>query len=153
MADKFYKKIAENRRARHYYQILETYSAGIILSGTEIKSVRSARVNLEDSFVKPIKGELWVINLHIAPYQQGSRYNADPLRDRKLLLKKSELKKLVGKISQKGLTAVPLKLYLQGNWAKVEIALAKAKKTFEKKDRIKDRDIQREVDRTLKERR
>ncbi|MFC1560251.1 SsrA-binding protein SmpB, partial [Candidatus Margulisiibacteriota bacterium] len=106
------KVVSENRKARHEYAILETYQAGIALAGTEVKSVRNGKVNLKDSFGRVEHGEIWLYNAHISPYEKGSIYNLDPKRPRKLLLKKQELKKLIGKVSEKGLTLVPLKMYI-----------------------------------------
>lgn len=128
LVKRYFKVVAENRKARHDYNILETYQAGIVLKGTEVKSVRIGRVNLKDSFGRVEKGDIWLYGMHVSPYEFGRRYAAAPLRPRKLLLKKSELRKLIGRVAEKGLTLVPLKLYLSGDWVKVDLGLAKAKK-------------------------
>ena len=145
-----YKKIlAENRKAFFDYTILETFQAGISLKGTEVKSIRLGRVNLKDSFARVAKGEIWLHNMHVSPYEQGGRYNLNPIRERKLLLNKGELKKLIGRVQEKGLTLVPLKLYLMDNWVKVDLALAKSKKEYEKREKIKKKETEREVARAF----
>lgn len=145
-----YKKvIAENRKAYFDYKILESFQAGIVLAGTEVKSIRLGRVNLKDSFARIDKGGVWLYNMHISPYEQGGRYNLNPIRERKLLLNKNEMKKLVGRVQEKGLTLIPLKLYLMGNWVKVDLALAKSKKLYEKREKIKKKEAEREVERAL----
>ncbi|WP_198470415.1 SsrA-binding protein SmpB [Acetomicrobium sp. S15 = DSM 107314] len=142
------KVVARNRKAIHDYFILETYEAGIVLTGTEIKSVREGRVNLRDGYAKIEGGELWLYNIHISPYERGSFYNHDPLRPRKLLLRKEEIRRLLGKTKEKGLTLVPLSVYIKDNrWAKVEIALAKGKKQYDKRAAIAERDAQRAMER------
>ncbi len=147
------KVAATNRQARHDYHILETLETGIVLKGTEIKSIRAGKINLKDSYARIEKGEIWVYNMHISPYEYGNRENHDPLRNRKLLLHKSEITRLVGKVKEKGLTLVPLKVYFnpQGK-AKLELALAKGKKLYDKRDDLVERETAREVDRALKER-
>lgn len=145
-----YKKIlSENRKAFFDYSIIESYQAGIALKGTEVKSIRMGKANLNDSFARVEKGEIWLYNMHISPYEQGGRYNLNPIRERKLLLNKNEMKKLIGRVQEKGLTLVPLKLYLMGNWVKVDLALAKSKKLFEKRDKIRKRETEREMARAL----
>ena len=145
-----YKKVlAENRKAFFDYAIIESYQAGIALKGGEVKSVRLGHANLKDSFARVEKGELWLYNMHIAPYEQGGRYNLEPTRQRKLLLHKNEMKKLIGRVQEKGLTLIPLKIYLMGNWVKVDLALAKSKKMFEKRESIKKKETQREIARAL----
>ena len=147
MAD---KTIVTNRKARHDYFIDETYEAGIVLTGTEIKSVRAGRVNLRDSYVQVKDGELWLIDTHIAPYKEAGRGGHEPKRPRKLLMHRREISRLQGKAQEKGYTIVPLRLYLKDNkWAKVEIALARGKKLYDKREAIRKRDIQREVEREL----
>ncbi len=146
---KFYKVIAENRKARFDFSILEVFESGIALSGSEVKSIRSGKVNLKDSFGRAEKGEILVYGLHISPYKFDALSKENPLRPRKLLLKKSEIRKLVGGVSQKGWTIVPLKLYLSGDWVKIQIALAKAKKIYEKKEALKDKEAEREVRRAF----
>ena len=145
-----YKKVlAENRKAFFDYTILETFQAGISLKGTEVKSIRLGKANLKDSFARVNKGEIWLHNMHVSPYEQGGRYNLNPIRERKLLLNRNELKKLIGRVQEKGLTLVPLKLYLMDNWVKVDLALAKSKKEYEKREKIKKKETEREVARAF----
>ena len=145
-----YKKVlSENRKAFFDYSIMETFQAGIALKGTEVKSIRLGRVNLKDSFARVDKGEIWLYNMHVSPYEQGGRYNLNPIRERKLLLNKGELKKLIGRVQEKGLTLIPLKLYLMDNWVKVDLALAKSKKEYEKREKIKKKEAAREVERAF----
>ncbi len=141
--------IAQNKKAFFDYEILDTIEAGIELKGTEIKSVRNHSVNLKDSFILIREGEALVHNLHISPYGFGNIFNHDPLRTRKLLLHKKEILKLSGQISQKGLTLIPLKMYIKGKYAKLLIGLARGKKAYNKKTAIKERDIRREMDREI----
>ncbi|MFN7313945.1 MAG: SsrA-binding protein SmpB [Bacteroidota bacterium] len=137
-----------NRRASFDYQLLQRFTAGIVLTGTEIKSVRSGHVNLTDAFCFFKDGELFVRNMHISQWKQGSHYNHDPLRVRKLLLKKSELKKLRTKATEKGFTIVPVKITLsESGYAKIEIAIAQGKKSFDKREDLKKKDQQREIQR------
>src|SRR5690606_4657255 len=119
--------IVSNRKARHEYEVLDTWEAGIVLQGTEVKSLRNGKANLQDAFARFDGGELWLYNLHISPYEQGSRFNHDPLRPRKLLLRRRELRKLLGQVEQKGLTLIPLDLHFRGGVAKVTLALARGK--------------------------
>ena len=143
------KTIANNRRAYHDYFIGESFEAGIVLSGTEIKSIRAGQVSLSDAYVKPdAKGELWLENMHIARYAPGSYMSHDPLRRRKLLLHKKEIRNLTAKIAQKGYTLVPTKLYVKDSRAKLEIALARGKKLYNKKEDIAKRDTEREIARS-----
>jgi SsrA-binding protein len=145
-----YKKVlSENRKAHFDYTILETYQAGISLKGTEVKSIRMGKVNLKDSFARIDKGEIWLYNMHVSPYEQGGRYNLNPIRERKLLMNRNEMNKLIGRVQEKGLTLVPLKLYLMDNWVKVDLALAKSKKQFEKREKIKKKETAREMERAL----
>lgn len=146
------KVISVNRKARHDYDILFTIEAGIALQGTEVKSIRLGRVNLKDSFAKVEKGEAFLYNLHISPYEQGNRYNPDPTRRRKLLLHKAEIRRLVGKTEQKGLTLVPLSLYFNNGKVKLELALARGKKLYDKRRTIAERDAKRELEREFKQR-
>lgn len=146
------KTIATNRKAYHNYHILDKFEAGIVLTGTEIKSIRAGRVNLGQAFVKPEGGEIWLINAHIARYEAGSYMSHEPTRTRKLLLNRREIRNLISKTSEKGSTLVPLSLYLKGHIAKVEIALAKGKKQYDKRETIQQRDAEREMDRTIKSR-
>jgi SsrA-binding protein len=143
------KVVARNRKAAHDYFLYDTYEAGIALSGTEIKSVRVGRVNLRDSFVQIRNGEAWLVNMHIAPYAAGSRENPDPYRDRKLLLHRREISKLQSALFEKGLTIVPLRLYLRNNRAKIEIALARGKKLYDKRATIQRKEVERRIKREL----
>ncbi|MBF1990191.1 SsrA-binding protein SmpB [Fischerella thermalis] len=153
MSDKSdgYKVICDNRQARYLYEILETYEAGIQLTGTEVKSIRAGRVNLQDGYALIRNGEAWLINVHISPYTASGQYfNHEPRRTRKLLLHRQEIRKLVGKVEQQGLTLVPLKMYLKRGWVKVSIALVKGKKLHDKREDIKKRQDQREMQRAIK---
>jgi len=145
------KQIATNRKAFHDYFLEDTYEAGIALTGTEIKSVRAARVNLRDGFVILRNREAWLVNVHISPYDFGNRENHEPRRERKLLLHSQELRKLQSKVSERGWTIVPLRMYLKDGRAKVEIALVRGKRLYDKKDAIAERDAERELRRVIKE--
>lgn len=145
-----YQVISVNRKARHDYHILETYEAGIILKGTEVKSIRNRQVSIKESYAHFKGMELYIINMHISPYKFGNRYNLEPKRDRKLLLQKRQLSKLKGQIEQKGFTLIPLKLYFKNGYAKLEIGLAKGKRLFDKKRDLTQKAIQREAERELK---
>ncbi len=147
------KIITVNRKAYHDYHIMESVEAGLVLTGTEIKSIRGGRVNLKDSYASPKDGELWLLNAHIAHYPGGNRYNHEPTRPRKLLLHEREIADLSSEVERKGLTLVPLKLYLKKGIAKVELALARGKKQYDKREAIARRDDQRQIQRALKERR
>lgn len=146
------KTLVQNKKARHDYFILETYEAGIELVGTEVKSVRQGKMNLKDSYVDIKHGEAFLIGAHISPYDHGNIFNRDPERVRKLLLKKQEIMKLTGKLTEKGLTLVPLEVYLNRNWIKLSIALAQGKKNYDKRDAKAEADAKRNIDRALKER-
>ncbi|NMC32156.1 MAG: SsrA-binding protein SmpB [Veillonellaceae bacterium] len=146
------KIVAENRRARHDYHIHETFEAGIVLTGTEIKSLRGGRANLTDSYARIENGELFLISAHISPYDQGNRFNHEPRRNRKLLMHKSEILRLLGKTREKGYTLVPLKIYLSHGLAKVELALASGKDLYDKRQSAAEKDAKREVERTLRDR-
>lgn len=147
------KTVAQNRKARHDYFILESFETGIVLYGTEIKSVRDGHANLKDGYANVENGELWLYNVHISPYDKGSFYNKDPMRPRKLLVHKSEIRKLLQKTREKGLTLVPLKLYIkQGRWAKCELAIARGKQLHDKRDAAAERDAEREMDRAIRRR-
>ena len=148
-----FKTIASNRKAFHDYFLHDRREAGIVLTGTEIKSVRAGRANLRDGYVAIRDGEAWLVNVHIAPYLQGSRENPDPRRDRKLLLHRREINRLKSAVQEKRLTVVPLRLYLKGNRAKVEIALARGKKLYDKRAAISKKEAQRLVEREMKGRR
>jgi SsrA-binding protein len=140
------KIVAQNRKAKHDYFILDTFECGIVLTGTEIKSVRLSNLNLKDSYASIEKSELWLVGLHISPYEKGSYYNHEPRRNRKLLVNKHELIRLNSKTSEKGLTLVPLSVYIKdGRRAKVELALAKGKTTYDKRDAIAERDAKRDM--------
>mgnify|MGYP006109243097 CR=1 FL=1 len=144
------KVLATNRKAKHEYFLLETYEAGLVLKGSEIKSIRAGQISLAQAYVTTDGREIWLVNAHIAPYNEASRFNHDPLRQRKLLLHGSEIRKLYEKVKQKGATIIPLKVYLKEGLAKIEIALAKGKKLFDKRETIKDRDNKRDLDRVKK---
>ena len=146
------KIVAENRRARHDYHIHETFEAGIVLTGTEIKSLRGGRANLTDSYARIENGELYLISAHISPYDQGNRFNHEPRRNRKLLMHKSEILRLLGKTREKGYTLVPLKINLSHGLAKVELALASGKDLYDKRQSAAEKDAKREVERTLRDR-
>jgi SsrA-binding protein len=146
------KVIAVNRRATHDYFIDERIEAGLVLTGTEIKSIREGRVNLREGYARVIGNEAWLVNVHIAPYEQGNRYNHEPLRDRKLLLHRDEIATLVGKVRQRGYTMIPLQLYLKNGRAKLELGLARGKKQFDKRESIARREAQRDIDRALRAR-
>ncbi|MFQ6032208.1 MAG: SsrA-binding protein SmpB [Candidatus Zixiibacteriota bacterium] len=145
------KIISTNRKAHHLYHVLESFEVGIALVGTEVKSLRLGRANLKDSYAMVKKGEVYLHNMHISPYDQASRFNHDPTRSRKLLLHRREIKRLLGKTAERGFTLVPLKLYFKGNVAKVELALAMGKKIYDRRKEIKDREVKRELRRALKE--
>jgi SsrA-binding protein len=147
------KVVATNRKAKHEYFLLDTYEAGLVLKGSEIKSIRAGQVSLTQAYVNLEGNEAWLVNSHIAPYNQASRNNHDPLRTRKLLLHHREIRKLSDKVRQKGATIVPLRLYLKDGRAKIEIALAKGKKHYDKRAEIAKRDAKREMDRRYKQRR
>ena len=144
------KPVAENRKAYHDYFIDETYEAGIALVGTEVKSIREGRANLRDSYVLIKDGEAYLLNCHISPYSHGNIMNHDPLRTRKLLLKKQEIERLRGRMVQKGFTLVPLKMYFKGPYVKIEIGLARGKKLFDKREALKEKEAGRQIDRALK---
>lgn len=142
--------LAQNKKARHDYTIVDTIEAGIVLTGTEIKSVRAARIQLKDGYAQIKRGEAWLINVHIAPFEQGNIWNQDPERTRKLLLKKKEIVRLENELKGTGMTLVPLKVYLKDGFAKVLIGLAKGKHDYDKRDTIKRRDQERDVKRVMK---
>lgn len=145
------KVVAQNRKARHDYFVLDTLECGIVLTGTEIKSVRAGNLNLKDSYASIEKGELWLLGLHISPYEKGGYCNHDPERNRKLLVNRNELIRLHGKIREKGLTLVPLSVYIKdGRRAKVELAVAKGKTAYDKRDALAERDAGREIARAVR---
>ena len=139
-----------NRKAKYDYAITDTVEAGIVLTGTEIKSIRSGKANLKDSYAIIKKGEAFLINMHISPYEEGNRFNHDETRTRKLLLHKKEILKLYDKIRLEGFTLVPIKLYFKGNKAKILLGIAKGKKTYDKREVIKKRDVEREIKSRMK---
>lgn len=142
--------VVSNRKARHEFEVLQTLEAGIALQGTEVKSLRNGKANLQDSFARFMAGELWLFNLHVSPYEQGNRHNHDPLRPRKLLLHRREMRKLVGQVEQQGLTLVPLDIYFRRGVAKVTLALVRGKKLHDKREDLKQRESQREMERAYK---
>lgn len=151
MKEQGIKIIAENRKARHDYIIHETYEAGIALVGTEVKSLRAGKANLKDSYGAITKsGEIFLYNMHVSPYEQGNQFNHEPLRDRRLLMHKNEIVKLIGKTREKGFTLVPLKLYFVHGKVKVELALATGKHLYDKRRSIADRSAKRDIDRAMK---
>ncbi len=146
-----FKLISDNRQARFLYEIMETFEAGIELTGTEVKSIRAGRVNLRDGFASIWKGEAWLMNVHISPLSNvGQAFNHEPRRKRRLLLHKKEISRLIGKTEQKGLTLVPTKLYVKRGWMKVEIALARGKKLHDKREAVKERQDKRDMQRAMK---
>ena len=149
MSNERIKVIATNRKARHDYLIEDTIEAGLVLTGSEIKSIRAGQVNLRDSYATVRDGEIWLINMHIAPYKQASFQNHEPRRDRKLLLHGREINRLTGKLQEKGLTLVPLQLYLKNSWAKVQLGLARGKKMYDKRQALRERDDRRQIARAL----
>jgi SsrA-binding protein len=145
------KVVATNRKATHDYFIEDSYEAGIALTGTEIKSVRASRVNLRDGYVQIRNGEAWLLNVHISPYDFGNRENHEPRRERKLLLHQQEIRKLQSKVAERGWTIVPLRMYLKEGRAKVEIALVRGKRLYDKRDAVAERDMERELRREMRE--
>ncbi len=144
------KLIANNKKARHDYFIEDTYEAGIALAGTEVKSLRMGKCSLKESFIKENKGELFIYGMHISPYEKGNIFNKDPLRVRKLLLHRYEIHKLMGKVSAKGYTIVPLQVYFKGSLVKVQIGLARGKKLYDKRETMAKNDLRRETEREFK---
>ena len=142
--------VAQNKKARHDYSIVDTIEAGIVLTGTEIKSVRAARIQLKDGHAQIKNGEAWLINVHIAPFEQGNIWNQDPDRTRKLLLKKKQITKLQNDLKGTGMTLVPLKIYLKNGFAKVLLGIAKGKHDYDKRESIKRRDQERDIKRIIK---
>jgi len=136
--------VLTNRRARHEYNIEDTYEAGIVLVGTEVKSIRAGRASLQEAFCKVENGEVWLYGMHVSPYELGNRYNVDPLRPRKLLLKREEIARIAAKVEQKGLALIPLRLYFERGFAKVEIGIARGKKLYDKRRDIAERDAEME---------
>ena len=151
--EKARRVIAENRKARHDYHILETWEAGIALLGTEVKAIREGRVNLRDSYARPENGEIWMMNVHISPYSHRGYADHAEMRQRKLLLHAHEIRKLIGRTAEKGLTLVPIRLYFKNGRAKVELALARGKEQRDKRRDIAKREADRQIERALKGRR
>ncbi|NLX70104.1 MAG: SsrA-binding protein SmpB [Clostridiales bacterium] len=152
MAQEGIKIIAQNKKARHDYFIEETYEAGIVLVGTEVKSIRLGKVNIRDSYAYIKDGEVFLHNMHISPYEKGNIFNRDPVRTRKLLLNRREINKLTGYVQQRGYTLVPTKVYLKRGLVKIELAVARGKKTYDKRESIARRDAQRAMERVFRER-
>ena len=146
------RTIAENRKARHDYHILDTWEAGVALLGTEVKSIREGRVNLRDSYARIDNGEVWMLNVHISPYSHRGSANHEELRQRKLLLHRDEIRKLVGKVAEKGLTLVPLELYFKSGRVKVRLGLAKGKQAHDKRETLRRREVERETRAAVKSR-
>ena len=144
------KQIAANRKARHEYFVEETYECGLALHGTEVKSIRQGRVNLKEAFCQVKNGEMWVIGMHISPYEQGNIFNVDPLRDKKLLMHKSEIRKLASQVQRQGYTLIPLRIYLKDGRMKLELGLCKGKQLHDKRDDAADRAAKRDIERAMK---
>src|SRR2546421_12980920 len=142
--------VATNRRARHEYEILETLEAGLVLRGTEVKSLRAGTVNFKDSYATVRNGEAWLVGCHINPYSHGTDANHDPERDRKLLLHRREISRLTGKVAERGLTLIPLRLYFKGGRAKLEIGLARGKKLHDKRSALRERETRREMEKAVR---
>lgn len=142
--------LASNRRATHDYHVLETEEAGIALSGTEVKAIRSGKVQLKDSFVEFRNGQAWLVGVHISPYSHGNRENHLPDRDRRLLLKRRQIDRFFGRTLGRGMTVVPLSVYLKGNWLKVEVALVQGKKLYDKRQAEREKELDREADAAVK---
>ena len=141
--------VARNRKARHEYEILETFEAGLVLKGPEVKSLRDGKVGFQDAYGRVEGGEVWIFNLHISPYEQANRHNEDPLRPRKLLLNRHEIRRLVGKVEEKGQTLIPLEIYFRRGYAKVTLALARGRKTYDKREKLKRKTQEDEARRAM----
>lgn len=146
------KTVAQNKKAYHDYFVEETFETGIVLQGTEIKSIRAGRVNLKDSYARVQNGEVFLYGMHVSPYEQGNRYNHDPLRERKLLLHRREINKLIGETKEAGYALVPLKVYLKNGYAKVLLGLARGKKKYDKREDLKQKEAKREIERAFRDR-
>lgn len=146
------KTVARNKKALHEYHIAEQFEAGIVLTGPEVKSIRGGKASLAESFARVDNGEVWLYDMHISPYDPASRWNTDPTRPRKLLLKSKEIRRLIGATKEKGLTLVPLDLYISRGYVKVSLALARGKKLYDKREDIKRKDAKREIERVVKNR-
>ncbi len=143
------KVVARNKKARHEYEILETFEAGLVLKGPEVKSIREGKIGFQDAFARIEGRDLWLHNLHISPYEPATRWNEDPLRPRKLLLNRHEIRRLIGKVEEKGLTLVPLDLYFRGGYAKITLALARGRKLHDKREKLKRETQEREARRAM----
>jgi SsrA-binding protein len=152
MSDSPRKIVASNRKAKYDYEILDTFEAGLVLTGSEIKSIRAGKVNLREGFIQEKEDELWLLNTHIASYEQAGVYGHDPLRPRKLLLHRREISRIFARVKEKGLTIVPTILYLSRGRAKVEIALARGRKQYDKRENLRERESQRQIERSLRDR-
>ena len=152
MAENGKKVVASNRKARHEFEILETFEAGLVLKGPEVKSLREGKVGFRDAFARLERGEVWLHSLHISPFEQANRYNEDPLRPRKLLLNRHEIRRLVGRVEEKGLTLVPLEIYFRGGYAKVTVALARGRKLYDKREKLKRKTQDSEARRAMSDR-
>jgi SsrA-binding protein len=141
--------VARNRKARHEYEVLDTLEAGIVLRGPEVKSIREGKVSFQDSFARVDGGEVWLYSLHISPYEQANRHNVDPVRPRKLLLHRQEIRKLIGKVEEKGLTLIPLEFLFRRGYVKVVLGLARGRKAHDKREKIKQQDLDREARRAV----
>lgn len=150
MAKTHDKPLAQNRKARHDYHIIETYEAGLMLKGTEIKSIRNGKINIQDGYISIYRGEAWLKNVHISPYDHGNIFNHDPIRDRKLLLNKKEIATLQAEVKQNRMTIVPLKVYLVRGRAKILLGLAKGKDKYDKRHALKEQQAKRDVDRAMR---
>jgi len=145
MAEKEQRVVISNRKARHDYFIHDTLEAGLVLKGTEVKSIRAGNANLQDSYALVKNGEVWLFGMHVSPYERGSFANHDPRRTRKLLVSKREIRRLFTRVQEKGLTIIPLSIYFKGPYAKVELAIAQGKKSYDKREAVKERDAKREL--------
>ena len=152
MAQKGVKVLAQNKKARHDYFVLDTLETGLALFGTEVKSIRAGRCNLKDCYAQVKNGELWVFGMHISPYEQGNIYNVDPLRPKKLLLHKAEIRRLREQVMQQGYALVPLEVYLKDGRMKLQLGVCKGKKNYDKRDDMARRDAQREIERSMRDR-
>lgn len=152
MNDKGVKTVAQNKKARHDYFIEEVYEAGIALTGTEVKSIRMGKLNLKDSYAVVRDGEVWLVGMHISPYEKGNIFNVEPERDRRLLLNRYEINKLIGYVQQKGYSLIPLEVYLKSGLVKIALAVAKGKKIYDKRETIAQRDAKLDIEKEFKER-
>jgi SsrA-binding protein len=143
-------EIIRNKKARFEYEILDTFEAGVVLRGTEVKSIRQKKVNIQESYARIKDGEVYIVGMNVSAYEMGNRFNHDPLRERKLLMHKHEIKKLIGKLNEKGYTLVPLRMYIKNGKVKIELGLGKGKAVYDKKKSIQDRDMKRDMQRDIK---